>query len=54
MVCALVHLLLKRKVEILYGVLRSPPNDAPFFSLLWFCIAVMSSCFLFAVFLGIL
>jgi hypothetical protein len=51
MVCVLVPLLLKRNVGVLFGVLRNPRNDAPsFFSLLWFCIVVMSSCFLFAVF----
>jgi hypothetical protein len=36
MVCVLVPLLLKRNVKVLFGVLRDPHSDAPFFSLLWF------------------
>jgi hypothetical protein len=48
MVRVLVHLLLKRNDGVLFGVLRGPRSDAPIFSLLWFCIVVMSSCFLFA------
>jgi hypothetical protein len=46
MVCVLLPLLLKRNIGVLFGVLRGPRNDAPFFCLLWFCIVVMSSCFL--------
>jgi hypothetical protein len=43
---------LKRIVGVLFGVLRCPRSDVPppFFFLLWFYIAVMSSCFLFVVF----
>jgi hypothetical protein len=48
MVCVHVPLLLNRNVGVLLGVLRGPPSDAPFFSLLWFCIIVMFSCFLYA------
>jgi hypothetical protein len=43
MVCVLVPRLLKRNVAVLFGELRDPHSDAPFFSLLWFCIIVMSS-----------
>jgi hypothetical protein len=53
MVCVLVPLLLKRKVGVLFDVLRGPRSDAPFFfSLLCLCIVVLSSCFRFAVFWG--
>jgi hypothetical protein len=38
MVCVRVPLLLKRNVRALFGVLRGPRSDVPFFfSLLWFC-----------------
>jgi hypothetical protein len=51
MVCVLVPLLLKRNIGVLFGVLRGHhSDDPPFLSLLWFCIVVMSSYFLFAVF----
>jgi hypothetical protein len=50
MVCVIVPLLLKRNIGVLFGVLTGPRIDAPFFCLLWFCIIVMSSCFLCAVF----
>jgi hypothetical protein len=43
MVCVRVPLLLKRNVGVLFGVLRVSRSDAPFFSLLWFCIVVLSS-----------
>jgi hypothetical protein len=36
----------------IFGVLRGPRSDAPFFSFLWFFLVVMCSCFLFAVFWG--
>jgi hypothetical protein len=48
MVCVLVPFLLKRNIRVLFGVLRGPRGDAPFFCLLWVCIVVMSSS-LFAV-----
>jgi hypothetical protein len=50
MVYVLAPLLLKRKVGVLFGVLRGSRSGAPFFKCLWFCIVVMSSYFLFAVF----
>jgi hypothetical protein len=42
-----VPLLSKRNIGVLFGVLRGPRSHVPFFRLLWFCIAVLSSCFLF-------
>jgi hypothetical protein len=50
MVRVRVPLLLKWNFGVLFGVLKTPRSVAPLFSLLWFCIFVMSSCFLFAVF----
>jgi hypothetical protein len=46
MVCVLVPLLSKRNIGVLFGVLRNPRSDAPFFNLLWICIVAMCSCFL--------
>jgi hypothetical protein len=49
MVCVLMPLLLNRNV-VLFGVLTGPRSNVPFFfSLLWFCIVMMSTCFPFAV-----
>jgi hypothetical protein len=53
MKCVVVPLLLKRNVGLLFGVLRSSRSNAfppPFFWVLCFCIAVMFSCFHYAVF----
>jgi hypothetical protein len=50
MACIVVTLLLKRNIGVSLGVLRGPRKDVPLFSLLCFCIVVMSGYFLFAVF----
>jgi hypothetical protein len=52
MVCALVQLLLKENVRVLFGVLRSSRSNTPFLAFLWFCIVVISNCFLSAAFWG--
>lgn len=41
MVCVHVPCLLKRNVGVLFGDLRGPRSDAPFFILLWVCIIVI-------------